>query len=258
MRAPFPRTVPAQPSLSGRGITKSFRNGLARAPRRHVAVDSVNVDVRPGEILGIVGGAGAGKTTLLQCLCGLLKLDQGRVDVFGEALEPGFCPPQVAYVPAVPVYYPFLTARDVLEFRVARTPGARADSRLTGRILRSLELDGLDRCRIAAMPVDVVRRVAVAEALAGSPAIVLVDSCGEDLIPPFDPAILAALAAKAESGTAVVLATREATSVAFAATRMFLLQEGRTARTFALESFGEPIVAAGLPFTSRIVAERVH
>jgi ABC-type ATPase involved in cell division len=108
------------------------------------------------------------------------------------------------------------------------------------------------------MPVDVVRRVAVAEALAGSPAIVLVDSCAEDLIPPFSPAILAALAAKAESGTAVVLATREATSVAFAATRMFLLQEGRTARTFALESFGEPIVAAGLPFTSRIVAERVH
>jgi hypothetical protein len=39
---------------------------------------------------------------------------------------------------------------------------------------------------------------------------------------------------------------------------MFLLDEGRAARTFALESFGEPIIAAGSPYASRIVAERVH
>ncbi|MGK2962974.1 MAG: ATP-binding cassette domain-containing protein [Gemmatimonadaceae bacterium] len=258
MRALLPRAGLAEPSLSGRGLTKAFRSGLARAPRRHVAIDSVNIDVRPGELLGIVGGAGAGKTTLLQCLCGLLKLDKGRVELFGDALDPGFCPLQVAYVPAVPVYYPFLTPRDVLQFRAARTPGPPADSRASSRILRSLELDGLDRCRISSLPGDVIRRVAVAEALAGRPEVVLVDSGAEDLFRPFGPAVLSALAGRAESGMAVVLATRDASAIAFTATRIFLLDEGRTARTFALESFGEPIIATGSPFASRVVAERVH
>lgn len=257
MRSLLPRTGPALPSLSGRDITKAFRNGLARAPRRRVAIDSVNIDVRRGEVLGIVGGPGAGKTTLLQCLCGLLKPDHGRVELFGEAIEPGFLPLQVAYVPAVPVYYPFLTPRDVLEYRVARTPGARGDSRTWGRILRSLELDRLDRCRIAALPADVVRRVAVAEALAGSPEIVLADSCPDDLCRPFGPSVISALAERAESGTAVVLATRDASAIAFAATKIFLLDQGRTSRTFTLESFGEPIIA-GVPYGPRIVAERVH
>lgn len=258
MRALLSRTVLAQPSLSGRGITKEFRNGLARAPLRRVAIDSVSIDVRQGEVIGVVGGPGAGKTTLLQCLCGLLKPDRGKVELFGEALEPGFCPLQVAYVPAVPVYYPFLTPRDVLEFRVARTPGARTDSRASGRILRSLELDGVDRVRIAALPADVIRRVAVAEALAGSPEVVLIDSCAEDLIRPFCPAVLAALVARADSGASVVLASREASAIALKATRIFLLDHGRAARTFAIESFGEPLITAGVPSASRIVAERVH
>ncbi len=258
MRALLPRTGLAQPSISGRGITKAFSIGLARAPRRRVAIDSVNIDVRPGEVLGIVGGPGAGKTTLLQCLCGLLKPDHGKVELFGVALEPGVLPLQVAYVPAVPVYYPFLTPRDVLEFRLARTPGGRADSRASDRILRALELDRLDRCRIAALPADVLRRVAVAEALAGSPEIVLADSSAEDVCRPFGPSIISALAERAQSGAAVVLATRDASAVAFAATRIFLLDQGRTARTFTLESFGEPIIATDLPYSSRIVAERVH
>ena len=258
MRASLPGTVAAQPFLSGRGITKEFRNGLARAPLRRVAIDSVNIDVRQGEVVGIVGGAGAGKTTLLQCLSGLLKPDRGKVELFGEAISPGLCPFQVAYVPAVPVYYPFLTPRDVLEFRVARTPSLQPDSMASQRILRSLELDRIDRCRIAALPPDVIRRVAVAEALAGSPEVVLVDSCPDDLSRPFGKAVLSALSGRAESGAAVVLATRDASAIAFAATRILLLDDGRAARTFALESFGEPLIAAGMPYASRIVAERVH
>jgi hypothetical protein len=39
---------------------------------------------------------------------------------------------------------------------------------------------------------------------------------------------------------------------------MFLLDEGRAARTFTIESFGDPIISAGSAYESRIVAERVH
>src|SRR5205807_2496469 len=49
-----------------------------------VAVDGVDIDVRPGEIVGLIGTNGAGKTTLLNTISGVIRPDQGSVRVFGN------------------------------------------------------------------------------------------------------------------------------------------------------------------------------
>ncbi len=66
--APGPE-VPAV--LSARGIVKRF-GGIN-------AVNHVDIDLRDGEILGLIGQNGAGKTTLFDCICGFLPIDEGRV-----------------------------------------------------------------------------------------------------------------------------------------------------------------------------------
>ena len=64
------------------GVSKSFvaRNalGMATGPR-HLALDKVSLDLRPGEKLGLVGGSGAGKSTITRLSMGLLAPDMGRV-----------------------------------------------------------------------------------------------------------------------------------------------------------------------------------
>ncbi len=257
MRGLSPLMLTVAP-LSARGLTKRFARVLARSPQRTTAIDSIDIDVHTGELIALVGGPGAGKTTLLQCLAGLLKPDAGRVELFGDQLHAGWTPPCTAYVPASPVYYPFLTPRDIVELATTRNPVADRSSSGADDLLQALELDGVVSARAGALPRDILRRVSIAEALASRPGVILVD-CGElDLAPGLHPASLKLLQARANEGAAVIIATRDASSVAFAATRLFLLQNGRAARTFALESLGEPIVSSVPAVAQRFVAERVH
>src|SRR5690349_8235199 len=62
-------------------LTKRYQN--------HLAVDSLNLDVRPGEIYGFLGPNGAGKTTTIHMLLGLTRPTSGRLLVFGEEVRPG-------------------------------------------------------------------------------------------------------------------------------------------------------------------------
>ena len=53
-----------------------------------VAVDHLNLEVREGEILGLLGPNGSGKTTTINCLLSLLNYDRGNIKVFGKAMTP--------------------------------------------------------------------------------------------------------------------------------------------------------------------------
>lgn len=66
--------------LEVKNLTKSFDN--------RVILDNVNLTVKDGEILSIVGPSGAGKTTLLRCITGLEKADQGQFIIDGQSFDP--------------------------------------------------------------------------------------------------------------------------------------------------------------------------
>jgi ABC-type uncharacterized transport system ATPase subunit len=67
--------------LAARHITRRFGT--------LVALDDVNFDARPGEIVALLGENGAGKTTLMNILSGRLRPDAGSIELFGRALRPG-------------------------------------------------------------------------------------------------------------------------------------------------------------------------
>src|ERR1700678_2996599 len=52
------------------------------------AIDGVSLEVKRGEVLGIIGRSGAGKSTLIRCLNGLEKPDRGRVEILGQDIVP--------------------------------------------------------------------------------------------------------------------------------------------------------------------------
>ncbi|MGC2241203.1 MAG: ATP-binding cassette domain-containing protein [Acidimicrobiia bacterium] len=67
------------PTLAVRGGTKRFGGVLA--------LDDVNVDVRAGEVLAILGDNGAGKSTLIKCMSGVHQLDSGTIEVDGSEVH---------------------------------------------------------------------------------------------------------------------------------------------------------------------------
>jgi ABC-type sugar transport system ATPase subunit len=64
------------PALSVRGATKRFGAVLA--------LDSLDLDVHPGEVVAILGDNGAGKSTLIKCISGVHRLDVGEIRIDGQ------------------------------------------------------------------------------------------------------------------------------------------------------------------------------
>lgn len=68
------------------GITKTYRSRRGFRTAETVALHSVDLVVRAGEIVGLVGSSGSGKSTLARCIFGLVRPEAGRIDVAGDDL----------------------------------------------------------------------------------------------------------------------------------------------------------------------------
>lgn len=77
------------PLISATRLSRSFRMscGPLLPAARLTAVDEVDIEVREGECLGIVGGSGSGKTTLVRLLAGLARTGSGEVSCFGQPMD---------------------------------------------------------------------------------------------------------------------------------------------------------------------------
>jgi ABC-type multidrug transport system ATPase subunit len=254
-------TFPPEIILSARGISRSFSRGLARQHGGKCAIENVDLEMSSGDVVGIVGQEGAGKTTLLQCLAGLLKRDTGTVEWFGELFPGGGCLPGLAYVPPMPVYYPFLTARDVLEYRVAREVTGRIRRNQIDCCLARLGLAERSATKVMELSRDEIKRLSIAEALSFEPRVILVDTSYIDIAAPCARVSLLALKAHAENGASVLLAAREAHTVAEALSRVVVLDQGRVVKAFRADKENGDYDGTVFPVSSagvRFVAERMH
>jgi peptide/nickel transport system ATP-binding protein len=83
--APPAPSAPAEPLLSAAALHVAFPGRHGAAPAR--AVDGVDLDIRPGEIVALVGESGCGKTTLARSLLGLVPPTSGRITFGGRPLD---------------------------------------------------------------------------------------------------------------------------------------------------------------------------
>ncbi len=151
--------------------------GLGKSYGDVVALEGLDLEVDPGELLVLVGPSGSGKSTALRCLAGLEEPSRGRVLLDGEDVTR--VPPQrrdVAMVFQDYALYPHLTARENLAFglRVRRTPEAE----VTAAVDRVAELLGigptLDRYPDQ-LSGGQQQRVALGRAMVREPAVFLMD-----------------------------------------------------------------------------------
>jgi ABC-type multidrug transport system ATPase subunit len=183
------------------------------------------------------------------------------VEWFGHLFPGGGCVPGVAYVPAVPVYYPFLSVRDVVEYRCAReTTGRPARHAVEAALLR-LGLDSRANCQVASLSREEVARLSIAEVLSFDPEILLVDTRPADEYNPLSDCALDALGEHASSGGAVIVTARHVHSIVRAASRVIVLDEGKISKTYcADQGTGEQLEPffPRQPNGARFVAERMH
>ena len=93
-------------------------NNLTKTYGDKKAVDNLSLHILPGEIYGFIGHTGAGKATTIKSVCGILKFDEGEINIDGVSLKenPIECKKNIAYIPDNPDLYEFMTGINYLNF----------------------------------------------------------------------------------------------------------------------------------------------
>src|SRR6059058_2969482 len=155
------------------GLTKRYGSGV-------LAVNSIDMSVRRGEVYGFLGPNGAGKTTTLRMLVGLIRPNAGTATVAGQA--PG-SPAGLARIGSLiesPGYYPYLSGRENLRV-IADLAGV--DSKRVEEVLDMVELASRAGRKFGTYSTGMKQRLGVAAALLKDPELLILDEPTNGLDP---------------------------------------------------------------------------
>ena len=158
-----------EPILSIRGLGKTYASG-------HVALKSVDLEIRRGEIFALLGPNGAGKTTLISIVCGIVNASRGSVLADGHDIVRDFrqARAKIGLVPQELSTDAFETVWSTVRLSRGLFGKPRNDAHLE-KVLRSLSLWDKRDSKIMALSGGMKRRVLIAKALAHEPAILFLD-----------------------------------------------------------------------------------
>ena len=148
-------------------LTKKYKNNLV--------LDNVNVNIKRGEIYGLIGENGAGKTTLIKIIAQLIKSTDGKVKLFGCTDENKLSKLQknIGYTIENPALYMDMTARQNLE--VIRMEKGIPGTYDIDRVLKLVNLDIRDKKKVKNFSMGMKQRLALAMALLDEPELLILD-----------------------------------------------------------------------------------
>lgn len=163
-------------------LTKIFRDFWMRDQVR--AVDSLDFEIAPGTVYGLVGPNGSGKSTTIKMILGLLHKTSGRLSVFGKVPTDVSIKKRIGYLPEESYLYPFLNSRETLDFyaRLFRYD-RRIRSRRIDELLEMVGLDAVQFRNIGQFSKGMQRRIGLAQALINDPDFLILDEPTSGLDP---------------------------------------------------------------------------
>ena len=172
---PRPKPVPqSDVVIETHNLTKVYRDFWGRQKVR--ALKALDLEVRRGEIFGLLGPNGSGKTTTIKLLLGLLFPTSGRALVFGKDASDVSKNERIGYLPEESYLYKFLNAEETLDFygRLFNIPAAERRERVN-RLISEVKLDWARRRQLKEYSKGMTRRIGLAQALINDPELILLD-----------------------------------------------------------------------------------
>lgn len=224
-------------------ITLSARN-LSRRFGQKTVIHDLNLELKRGEVLGLLGHNGAGKSTTLQMLTGCLLPDSGTIEICGVDLlkKPVAAKAQIGYLPETPPLYRELNVDDYLSF-AARLRGIRP-AQVGEALTQTLQRCGLEPVRrkiISTLSKGYQQRVGIAQAIIHNPSVIVLDepTVGLD---PTQIRDIRNLIRELGNSSSVILSTHLLSEVESVCDRVEILQHGKliySDSSWQMQHYGE-------------------
>ncbi|GGU04795.1 ABC transporter ATP-binding protein [Streptomyces coeruleorubidus] len=184
--------------------------GLWKRFGQQVAVAGVDLELPAGKFIGLVGPNGAGKTTTLSMVTGLLRPDQGTVEVVGHDVwrDPVEVKARIGVLPEGLRLFERLSGRELLAYsgRLRGLPGAEVDKRAT-QLLDVLDLAGAQHKLVVDYSTGMRKKIGLATALLHNPEVLFLDEPFEGVDPVSAQTIRGVLERYTASGATVVFSS---------------------------------------------------
>lgn len=229
-----PQGATGEPVLELAGISKSFRRGFLA--RRQVVLRDLSLQIRRGEVFGLLGHNGAGKTTSLRIALGILHADGGSVRLFGEAGVNNRAKARVGFLPDVIGLYPGFNARDMMRFtgELFRM-GGRDIRRRSAELLELVGLADHDRVKVGKYSKGMRQRLGIALAIMNDPDLLVLDEPYSGLDPIGRRDVRRLLLGLKRQGKTVIISSHIVPDVEALCDRVGVLSDGVIERCLDLE-----------------------
>jgi branched-chain amino acid transport system ATP-binding protein len=198
------------------------------------AVTGASLEIRPGEVVALIGSNGAGKTTTLRAICGLLPLRGGRIEFEGERID-GLAPSRVvsrgiAHVPEGRQLFPSLTVWENLELGASGLARPTKDAGALDQVFQLFpRLRERQHQLAGTLSGGEQQMVAIGRGLMARPKLLLLDEPSLGLAPVVIRDIFANLAAINGGGTTILLVEQNVLRALQLAHRGYVMENGRIA-----------------------------
>lgn len=230
-----------------RGLTKVYGSG----PSATRAVDGIDLDVRPGEIVALLGPNGAGKTTTIDIILGFIAPTAGEVSVLGRSPRQAVADGCVSAVLQTGGLLRDLTVGETVDLIASTYPAPTP----AHEVLRRAGLDDLADRKVQACSGGEQQRLRFALALLADPDLLLLDEPTAAMDVEARRTFWAAMAAEADAGRTIVFATHYLQEAEDFARRTVLIAGGRIVADGPTDEIRRQ--SSGRTVRARVAAERV-
>jgi ABC-2 type transport system ATP-binding protein len=208
------------------GVTTAFdARDLEKSYGTTQALAGVSLSVEPGKLFGLLGPNGAGKSTLVKIGCGLVRPTRGRTYIFGHASTSAEARSAFGYLAELFRFPGWLTAEEVLSLH-QQLVGSEGGGRERSELLELVGLPDVAARRVENMSKGMQQRLGIAQALIGSPPLLILDEPTSALDPAGRHAVRALLEELRGRGVAVLLNSHLLSEVELVCDRVAILLNG--------------------------------
>jgi len=219
-------------------------NGLVKRYGDLVALDHLDLEIREGEVFGLLGPNGSGKTTLINCILALIKYEKGGVTVMGEQMKPtSYSVKQNIGVvmQEVAVFDQMNVKENIDYFCGLYVKNKEERKKLVEEAIKFVGLGGFEKMRPKKLSGGLLRRLNIACGIAHKPKLVILDEPTVAVDPQSRNKILEGIQELNRNGSTIIYTSHYMEEVEQIATRIAIIDHGRVLATGTTEELKQMI-----------------